>query len=111
MPLLGQLLVSIITFLMSVFGRFMLAEKAFRLSAVLIFVGLAAALLTTGLSCANGVCAQGISGMSSSHPSFAIGLGIAFNSTTMAAASCYSTVWLACQIYVINKKGINLVTK
>jgi hypothetical protein len=111
MPLLANLLVHIITFLISFFSRFMLAEKAFRVSAVLIFIGLAGALLATGLSCARGVCAQGISGISSSHPNFAVGLGIAFNGTTMAAASCYASVWLACQIYVINKKGINLVTK
>ncbi|WP_290603506.1 hypothetical protein [Janthinobacterium sp.] len=111
MPLLGQLLVHIITFLISFFGRFMVAEKAFRVSAVVIFVGLAATLLTTGISCVRGVCAQGISGISSLHPNFAVGLGIAFNGTTMAAASCYVSVWLACQIYVINKKGINLVAK
>lgn len=111
MPILANLIVSIITFLVSFFSKFMLAEKAFRVSAVLLFMGLAGALMVTGLSCAHGVCAQGISGMSTSHPNFAVGLGIAFNGTTMAAASSYSMIWLACQIYVINKKGINLVTK
>ena len=111
MPLLGNLLVSIVTFLISFFGRFMVLEKAFRLSAVLVMLGFFAVVITAMGSCARGVCAQGIAGISNSHPSFAVGLGIAFNSTTMAAASCYVTVWLCCQIYVFQKKGLNIVTK
>lgn len=111
MPLLGNLLISIVTLLINIFGKFMVAEKAFRLSAVLVFVALAGVLMTVMLSCARGVCSQGIAGMSTSHPNFAVGLGIAFNSTTLAAASCYVSVWLACQLYVFQKKGLNIVTK
>lgn len=111
MPLLGNLLISIVTLLINIFGKFMVAEKAFRVSAVLVMLTLFGILMTTMSSCARGVCAQGISGISTSHPNFAVGLGIAFNSTTMAAASCYVSVWLACQLYVFQKKGLNIVTK
>lgn len=111
MPLLGNLLITIVTLLVRIFGRFMVAEKAFRVSAVLVMLTLVGILMTTFFSCARGACAQGISGISSSHPNFAVGLGIAFNGTTMAAASGYVSVWLACQLYVFQKKGLNMVTK
>lgn len=111
MPLLGNLLVSIVTLLISLFGRFMVLEKAFRISAVLVMLALSGVMMTLLSSCAKGVCASGISGISASHPSFAVGLGIAFNSTTMAAASCYMSVWLACQLYVFQKKGLNIIVK
>jgi len=111
MPLLGNLLIAIVTLLINIFGKFMVAEKAFRLSAVLVMLAFFAVVIAAMGSCARGVCAQGIAGISSSHPNFAVGLGIAFNSTTMAAASCYVSVWLCCQIYVFQKKGLNIVTK
>lgn len=111
MPLLGNLLISIVTLLISIFGRFMVAEKAFRLAAFAVMLTLAGIMLALLSSCAKGVCASGISGISSSHPNFAVGLGIAFNSTTMAAASCYMSVWLGCQLYVFQKKGLNIIVK
>lgn len=111
MPLLGNLIITIVTMLVRIFGQFMVAEKAFRVSAVLMMLTLFGILMIAMSSCTRGVCAQGISGMSSSHPNFAVGLGIAFNGTTMAAASAYVSVWLACQLYVLQKKGLNMVTK
>jgi len=111
MPLLGTLLINLLALLINLFSRFMILERAFRLSAVLLMVSLIIPLLALMSSCAKGVCSQGISSMASSHPNFAVGLGIAFNSTTFSAATCYVMVWGACQIYVIQKKGLNLIIK
>lgn len=111
MPLLGTLLVNLVTFLASIFGRFFVAEKAFRLAAVVTLLGLVTALYTSMMSCATGVCATAISGMSLSHKNFAVGLAMVFNSTTYSAVSCYVTVWTVCQIYVIKKRMTSLVFK
>jgi hypothetical protein len=111
MPLLGTLLVNMLAFLINIFAKYMVLEKAFRLSAVMLMLSLVGVMIALMSSCAKGVCASGISGMSSSHPSFAVGLGMVFNSTTLSAATCYVTVWLGCQLYVVQKKGLNLVVK
>lgn len=78
---------------------------------MILMLSLAGIMISLMFSCAKGVCSQGIAGMSASHPSFAVGLGIAFNSTTITAATCYVTVWLGCQLYVMQKKGLNLIIK
>lgn len=111
MPILANLLISIVTALISFFAKFMVVEKAFRLSALIVSIGMAVTLLSLLSSCVNGACASGISGISSSHPNFSVGLGIAFNGTTIAAATCYVTVWLGCQLYVFQKKGLEIVVK
>lgn len=111
MPILANLLISLITGLIGWFGRFMVIEKAFRLSAVLLMLTLAGVMMGVFSSCAKGVCAQGIASISSSHQGFAVGLGIAFNGTTLGAAAAYMTVWLACQLYVFQKKALNIIIK
>jgi hypothetical protein len=111
MPLLGTLLVNMLAFLINIFAKYMVLEKAFRLAALTLLLSLTVTMIALMSSCAKGVCSQGIAGMSSSHPNFAVGLGIVFNSTTLSAATCYVTVWLGCQLYVFQKKGINLVVK
>lgn len=111
MPLLGTLLVNMLAFLINIFAKYMVLEKAFRLSAVMLMLTFIGVMIAVMFSCVNGVCAQGISSMSSSHPNFAVGLGMAFNSTTLSAATGYVTVWLGCQLYVVQKKGLNMVVK
>lgn len=104
MPLLGLLMTGIIRILLSVFGRFISAEKAFNLAAMVIILGLGVALLASMNSCVTGVCAAGIANISSSHQNFAVGLGLIFNSVTLAAVSGYMAIWIACQVYVMKKK-------
>lgn len=111
MPLLGNLIVSLVTLLISIFGRFMVIEKAFKVAAVTLMLALAGIMMGVFSSCATGVCANGIAGISGSHPAFAVGLGMAFNGTTMGAVGAYMAVWLACQLYVFQKKALNIVTK
>lgn len=109
MPLLGTLVAGLFTILFNVFGRFFVLEKAFKLAAMASMLALATALYLALNSCVTGVCGQAITGMSSSAPNFAVGLGIVFNSTTFAAASCYISVWTLCQMYIIKKRMITMV--
>lgn len=111
MPLLGNLIVAVVTLLINIFGKFMVLEKAFRVAAVVLMISLVTVMTAVMYSCANGVCAAGIAGISASHPAFAVGLGIAFNSTTLAAAGGYMAVWLACQLYVFQKRALNIIVK
>jgi hypothetical protein len=109
MPLLGTLLVGMFDLVLAFFGRFMVLEKAAKLAAWTVALALIAGLFTSAMSCVNGACAASISGMSSSHQSFAMGLRIAINPTSLTAISCYMATWILCQLYVIKKKAINLV--
>lgn len=79
------------------------SKLAMRIWAIATITGLVAILWVTGQTCAQYVCGPTIQGISSSHPGFAVGLGLAFNPTTYALASCYMTVWSACQLYVYKK--------
>lgn len=109
MPLLAAFLSALFSAALSVFSRFFILEKAAKLAAVTVTLALTAALVTSMRSCVDGVCAASISSMSSSHPSFGMGLGMVINSTTMAAVGCYMSVWIVCQLYVIKKKAINML--
>jgi hypothetical protein len=108
MPLLGGLLVMIADFLIVQFARFFSLRTAWKLATITVVMGLIGALFAAGKACADSVCGPIISGISSSHPSFAVGLGLVFNSTVYAAVSCYITVWTLCQLYVWKRRIIDL---
>lgn len=110
MPLLAVFVSSLFSAALSVFSRFFVLEKAAKLAGVTVAVALAAALVTSMRSCVDGVCATTISGISSSNPNFAVGLGVIINPATMAAVGCYMAVWIGCQLYVIKKKAINMLS-
>ena len=109
MAAIGVLIQGLITLLFGLFGRFMVAEKAFNLAMMLIISAMAVVMVAAMNSCATGVCASAITSMSSTNRNFAVGLGIAFNSTTYAAASAYMLVWVGCQMYVFKKRMIGML--
>jgi hypothetical protein len=111
MPALGALLIGLFNLIVPILARFMVLQKAAALAAWVITLGLIAALFTSAFSCVNGACAATISGMSSSHPAFGMGLHIAINPTTLTCVSCYMATWILCQVYVIKKKAVDLVVK
>ncbi|MGX4644440.1 DUF5455 family protein [Massilia sp. SYSU DXS3249] len=110
MPLLASFMSTLFGAVFAFLGRFMVAEKAARLAAWSVSFAAIAGLVSLAFSCISGICADNIqSGISGSHPGFSMGLGIAWNGVTATAASCYMTVWVACQLYVIKKKAINVI--
>ncbi|MNR75993.1 hypothetical protein D3C72_66460 [compost metagenome] len=96
------------TLLFKFFVRFFSIEKAFRISGMLAMMALATGLYLAMKSCAEGVCGAAIQNISVSHPSFAVGLGLGFNSITYTSVACYISVWTLCQMYVIKKRMITM---
>lgn len=80
-----------------------MSKIGMRIWAVATLTGFVALLWAAGQSCAQYVCGPAINSISSSHPMFAVGLSLAFNTTTYSLASCYMTVWAACQMYIYKK--------
>lgn len=80
-----------------------MSKIGMRIWAVATLTTFVATLWLAGQSCANSVCGPAIDAISSSHPAFAIGLSLAFNTVTYGLASCYMTVWAACQLYIYKK--------
>lgn len=83
-----------------------LALKFWAISMLLTFVSI---MWAAGQACANYVCGSAIAAISSSHPSFAIGLSLGFNSTTYSLGSAYVSVWAACQLYIYKKKVLGMI--
>lgn len=104
MALFAKLISTLFGFFLAIFSRFVIAEKAARMAVIASYLLMLAALFASLATCLNGVCGNAIAGISMSHPNFAVGLGLAFNNTTLTAASCYMSVWLACQLYIAKKK-------
>lgn len=109
MPFVAPVIGWLFTSLVSVFARWFVLEKAFKLAFATIIIGLIFALVASMSSCVSGVCGAAISGMSSSHHNFAVGLGAVFNGTTLTAVSCYMAVWTGCQLYTIKKRLMDLL--
>jgi len=109
MILFGKLFYGLFAFLFSFFAKFMVMEKAAKVAQAAVFLSMMAAIWLSFMSCAgvSGVCGATIAAIGS-VPSwgqyFMMGLGIVFNNTTYTLASCYLTVWLACQLYIFKKK-------
>lgn len=110
MPLLATFLSSIFGAFLSIFARFFVMEKAAKLAAFSVALSLLLGIFTAMMSCLTGVCAQSIFNMGAVHAGIGMGLGIAFNAVTLSAVSCYMSVWVLCQLYVIKKKAINVIT-
>ena len=108
MPILAKLMIGLVGILTNIFGRFFVLEKAFKMAAMASILLLTTALYMALRSCVTGVCGSALGSISNSHPSFAVGLGMVFNSTTYAAASCYISVWTLCQLYVIKRRSIDI---
>ena len=86
------------------------AQKlALRLWVISTLAAFVLVLWTAGQSCAQFVCGPLISGITLVHPYFAIGLSLGFNTVTYGLASCYMTVWAACQMYIYKKRILDMM--
>jgi len=110
MPLLAKFILLLFNVFVGLFARFFVMQTAAKMAAWSVAMALLLGLATAMMSCITGVCAQSITTLGSVHQGVAMGLGIAFNGVTLTAVSCYMTVWILCQLYVIKKKAINVIT-
>jgi hypothetical protein len=115
MILFGKLFYGLFGILFTFFARFMVMEKAAKLAQFATFLVMMAAIWQTFMSCAGvgGVCGSTIAAIGS-VPTwgqyFMMGLGVIFNNTTYTLASCYLSVWLACNLYIFKKKMWTMLT-
>lgn len=110
MGALGRLVVTLFGSLFTFLARFFVVEKAFKISAGVVLVGLVGVLFGALKSCAEGICSTAINATAVEFPTFGMGLGVVFNTTTYTAAACYLTVWSACQLYVMKKRIVSMIT-
>ncbi len=110
MGALGRLLATLFGSLFGFLTKFFVVEKAFKIASAAILIGLVAALFAALKSCSQGICSTAINSTAVEFPAFAMGLGIVFNTTTYTAAALYITVWSACQLYVLKKKMMVMVS-
>lgn len=86
------------------------AQKlALKFWAITTLLGFFFVMWSAGQACANFACASAINAISSSHPSFAVGLSLGFNPITYTLASAYVSVWAACQLYIYKKKLLGMI--
>lgn len=110
MGALGRLIATLVGALLGFAGDFFTADKAFKVAAVVVMVGLITAIIAMFDSCTGGgVCGTAFSNAAAKYPEFSVGLGIAFNSTTYASGASYLLVWAACQLYVFKKRMSGLL--
>lgn len=109
MPILGVLLMNIIGFLANFLTRFFSVRVAFAIAAWTSILAGLAVLVASLYSCVDGVCADAVRGLGTISPSLGMGFGIAWNSVTVTAFSCYFTVWLLCQVYKMKVQGWKLL--
>lgn len=109
MGALGSLLATLFGSMFGFLGKYFVGEKAFRIAGIAIMLGLVVALYAAFKSCATGICSASIINVASEYPTFAMGLGIAFNTTTYAAVSAFMTVWTGCQLYILKKRMFSVL--
>lgn len=111
MGALGRLLATLFGSLFTFLTRFFVVEKAFKVASIAVLLGVIGTLYGALKSCSLGVCSTAINSVIVDFPSFGMGLGIVFNTVTYSAAALYITVWTACQLYVLKKKMMGMITQ
>lgn len=109
MPALAAFLSTCFGALLSLLGRFFVLEKASRIAAATLTVAAATALVAFLYASVAGLSA-GIAAIGSAHPMIGVGIGLVINPATLGAISIYMAVWVACQVYVVKKRVINMVS-
>lgn len=110
-PALGRLLVTLFGAAFTFFAKYLGANLVWKTAAIAAMVGAMTGLVLLFKSCggATGFCGTAIISASTKHPTFGVGLGIVFNSTTYGFASCYILVWMGCQLYVFKKRMVSVL--
>lgn len=112
MPLLGTLIGSLASGLAALLSSIMGFKLALKLSAYTVWIAITTAFLTTTLVCVTTLWSMasayfaGTGGTATVSGAIAMGLGIIVPSNAGAVLSCCSSVWIASQVYKLQKQGI-----
>lgn len=114
MPILAAFIGNIATFFLSVFSRFVTYKVALRLSAYAAWLAVMSAFVTSVLICM-GTLSQGVVSAYSAlgAPSAsnwigyaAMGIGMVIPSSAPSIIGCVASVWIATQVVIIQRRGI-----
>jgi hypothetical protein len=112
MPLLAKLIGAIASGLVAVLGRFMLYSQALKYAAYGAWIVVMGTFLTTVYVCVSSLYSSAVGMISSSGvnggiaSAFFMGLGMFIPANAGSVLACVSSVWIATNIYKVQKQGI-----
>ncbi|SFQ45802.1 hypothetical protein SAMN05216567_116149 [Variovorax sp. OK605] len=113
MPLLATFLGWAVVALANFFGRWMLAQTAMRIAGYVVFLSLVTGFTLAVSGCLTllsgyltGGSGGGSGGESNWSRYFWIGLGIFIPANAGGIMSCLASVWVACQVFKMQKIGV-----
>jgi len=112
MPLFAKLVGAIATGLVAVLGRFMLYSQALKYAAYLTWITVMGTFLGTVYICTSSLYNSAVGMISSSGvgggftSAFFMGLGMFIPANAGSVLACVSSVWIATNIYKVQKQGI-----
>lgn len=116
MPLLATFIGTIASGLVAVFSRFMAFGLALKFAAYGAWIAVFSIFVTTVFACVTGLSTM-LQAMFNSGTAnavvkgFGMGLGMLIPSNAVAVMSCLASVWIACQIYKVQKQGMHNYSK
>lgn len=114
MPVLAAFIGNIATFFVSIFARFLSYKVALRLGAYAAWLAVMSAFVTSVLVCM-GTLSQGVAAAYAAlgAPSAsnwvgygAMGIGMVIPSSAPSIIGCVASVWIATQVVIIQRRGI-----
>jgi hypothetical protein len=116
MPLLAAFIGTLASGLVAVFSRFMVMRYALNLASYTAWIVVFGVFVSTVFACVTGLSnmlqAMFNSGTSNAVvKGFGMGLGMFIPSNATAVMSCLASVWIACQIYKVQKQGMHHYSK
>jgi hypothetical protein len=112
MPIFAKLVGAIATGLVAVLGRFMLYSQALKYAAYGAWIVVMGTFLGTVYVCTNSLYTSAVGMIASSGvnggfvSAFFMGLGMFIPANAGAVLACVSSVWIATNIYKVQKQGI-----
>jgi hypothetical protein len=115
MPLLASFIGAIATGLVAVLSRMMAFDLALKYAAYIAWIAVFSAFVTAVFVCTQGLVSA-FSGMFSASGNtivhgFGVGLGMFIPSNAGTVMGCVASVWIASQIYKIQKQGMHHYSK
>lgn len=118
MPLLAKLIAAIATGAIAVFSRFMSFSLALKFASYTAWIAVLTAYLASVYVCITSLRTMVVSFLGSTGginggigSAFAMGVGMLIPSNAAGVLSCVASVWIATQVYKIQKDGIHNYSK
>lgn len=114
MPLLAAFIGSLASGFVTVLSKFFSLDLALKYASYLTWLTVLGVFLGTVIVCLTSLYGLIFSSASAAGPlagKLLMGLGVLIPGNALACTSCLSSVWIACQLYKIQKQGIHNFSK